>query len=114
MIIGNRVINPGEFRTQITIQTRTVTEYAGGFETPTWATLATVWSKWTNAHGNESFQAALQAAEAPATVLIRYRAGVDPTCAILKGADRYEIISVDNIQDRSEYIELRVKKMRGG
>ena len=47
-------------------------------------------------------------------MLIRYRTGVDPTCAILKGSDRYEIISVDNIQERSEYLELRVKKMRGG
>jgi SPP1 family predicted phage head-tail adaptor len=114
MILNGRVINPGEMRTQITLESRTVTTQTGGFETPAWSTIATVWSKWTNAHGSEAVQAAMLNAEAPATVLIRYRSGLDTTCAISKGGVRYEITSIDNIQERNEYIEMKVKRMKPG
>lgn len=114
MIIGGKVINPGELRTQITLESRTVATGTGGFQSPTWSTIATVWSRWSNAHGPESLQAAIQNAEAPATVLIRYRAGLDTTCAVLKGSKRYEIVSIDNIQERGEYMELKVRRMKGG
>jgi SPP1 family predicted phage head-tail adaptor len=114
MNLGGKTINPGEFRTWITLERRAVTIGNGGFETPTWSTITTCWARWRNAHGNESLQAALQSAEAPATVMIRYVAGLDPTCAVKKGLDRYEILSIDNIEERSEYLELRVKRMKGG
>jgi len=114
MILNGKAINPGELRTQITLQRRNVTEQAGGFLAPSWVNIATVWARWKNAHGNESLQAALQAAEAPATVLIRYNSAVDPTCAVLKGGVRYEILSVDDIEERGEYMELKVKRMKGG
>lgn len=111
MIINGKVINPGELRTEITIQTRTETVQEGGFQTHTWANLATVRARWTGAHGSEVWAAQSVQAEAPATVLIRYRTGIDTTCAVLLGSDRYEVISVDNIQQRDEYLELKVRKM---
>jgi head-tail adaptor len=52
--------------------------------------------------------------DAPATVLIRYQSDVDTACAVLKGSLRYEIVSIDNIQERSEYLELRVQRMKAG
>jgi hypothetical protein len=33
---------------------------------------------------------------------------------VLKGTNRYEIVSIDDIQERHEYLELKVKKMRSG
>jgi SPP1 family predicted phage head-tail adaptor len=114
MKIGSQITNPGELRTQITLQTRSVTTSPGGFQVPAWTNLATVWSRWTNAHGSEVWTAESIGAESPATVLIRYRAGVDTTCAVLKGSDRYEIVSVDNIHERSEYLELKVRRMEAG
>lgn len=114
MILNGKVINPGEFRTQITLEERAEATSSGGYKSPTWSPLKTVWSRWKNAHGAESFQAALEGVSAPATVLIRYIDGLDETCAVLKGANRYEIISIDNIEERSEYIELKVRRMKGG
>jgi SPP1 family predicted phage head-tail adaptor len=114
VIIGDKVVNPGELRTQISLQSRTITDQTGGFQKPTWSTIAMVWSRWKNAHGAESLQAALVGAEAPATVLIRYRSGLDQTCAVLKGSERYEIISIDDIEERHEYQELKVKRMKAG
>lgn len=114
MILGGKPVNPGELRTPITLEQDANAAQTGGFQTPAWTTLATVYSRWRNAHGYESLQAALVGAEAPATVLIRYRSGIDTTCAVTKNGVRYEIVSVDNIEERSEYLELKLKRMGGG
>lgn len=114
MILNGRPINPGELRTQVILQSRSVTSGTGGFQTATWSTIATVWAKWTNAHGSEVWAAQSIQAEAPATVLIRYRIGIDTTCAVLKGSDQFEIVSIDDIAERHEYLELKVRRMRSG
>jgi SPP1 family predicted phage head-tail adaptor len=111
MIIGSKVTNPGEMRTQITLGTRTVATGAGGFQTDTFVSFATVWAKWTNIYGQETWQAAALNASKPATVLIRYNASLDETCLIQKGSDVYEIVSIDNIGERGEYMELKVRLM---
>ena len=113
MRIGDKVTNPGEMRTSITLQTPTITKATGGAQVVTWTTLATVWAKWTNVHGSEVWQSQAVEAVSPATVLIRYRAGVNTACSILKGTERYEIVSVDNIFEKSEYLELKVKSATG-
>jgi SPP1 family predicted phage head-tail adaptor len=114
MILNGQPINPGQLRTQIALQTSAVTQDAGGFPSRAWTTVATVWSRWTNAHGAEAVAAQAAQAEGSATVLIRYRAGLDTTCAVLKGSERYEITSIDDIQERHEYMELQVRKTKGG
>jgi len=115
MNLDGKVTNPGELRTKITLQSRTVTQDAGRFSVPRWITIAAVWSKWINAHGNAVLQAGIEGVEAPATVLIRYRSGIDATCSVLKSGMRYEIISEpDNIQERNEYLELKVRRMKAG
>lgn len=114
MNINGKTTNPGELRTQIKLQTKTVSTETGGFQRDTWADLATVWAKWVNAHGNEVWAADSAQAEMPATVLIRYRSDVNTQCAVLKGTVRYEIVSMDDIFERHEYLELKVKRMASG
>ncbi|MGA2488785.1 MAG: phage head closure protein [Anaerolineales bacterium] len=71
-------------------------------------------AKWTNVHGMEAW-AASQAglAVSAATVLIRYRANVDTRCTIVKGGIRWNIVALDNIQERNEYLELKVLRKTG-
>lgn len=114
MILNGRVINPGEMRIQITLQTITVVADAGGAQTKVPATLATVWSKWTNVHGSEVWAAQSAAAIEPATVLIRYLSGLDNTCLVLRGTKTYQILSIDNIGQRNEYMELKVQAVGAG
>jgi SPP1 family predicted phage head-tail adaptor len=114
MNLGGKTTNPGELRTSIALQSRTVASGDGGFKVAGWSTQATVWAKWSHAHGAEVWTAQAVQAEAPATVLIRYYAGLDTTWAVLKGSDRYEIVSVDDIFERHEYMELKVKRMGAG
>ena len=114
MNLNGRVINPGELRTPVTLQSRAAGTDAGGFQSPTWSTIAAVMAKWTGVHGAEAWTAQTVEAQRAATVLIRYLAGVDETCAVLLGSDRYEIVSIDDIQQRHEYLELKVKLARAG
>ena len=114
MILNGKVINPGDLRTKVTLKSRTVTNDGGGFQVPTWTTIADVWAMWTNTYGYEAWHAAMAGAKQPATVLIRYRDDVDPTCAVEMDGELYEIVSVDDIHAKNEYIELKVQIMRSG
>jgi len=114
MNLNGRPTNPGDLRTAITLQSRSVSTDAGGFQTVTWAKIADAWCKWENVHGSEAWQANTIGAEQAATVLIRYNALVNETCAILKGTERFEIVSIDDIRERHEYMELKVRRMEGG
>ena len=114
MNLNGTPTNPGEMRTSITLKKRTATADAGGFMVPGWTTLGTVWAKWTNVHGAEVWTAQMAQAVQPATIWIRYRNDVDTSCAVFLGSTMYEIVSVDNVQQRSEYMELKVRRMAGG
>ena len=114
MILNGKVSNPGELRTSITLKRRTASGDAGGFQKPTWTTVATVLAKWINAHGSEVWTADMAGAKQAATVMIRYRSGLDTTCAVEKGGVLYEIVSIDDIQERHEYMELKVQRMGSG
>lgn len=114
MNLNGKVFNPGELRTQVTLKSRSVSTETGGFQTPVWSTLATVWAKWVNVHGSEVWAAQMAQAREAATVTIRWRSGLDRTCAVEKGGTLYEVVSLDDIGERHEYIELKVQRMGGG
>ena len=114
MILGGRVINPGDLRTRITLKARAVSTETGGFQRPTWpTTIAVVWAKWNNVHGSEVWAADANQVTQPATALIRYRADVDETCAVDREGKIYEVVSVDDIENRHEFMELALKAVRG-
>ncbi len=114
MILNGKVFNPGELRTKVALERRSVSTGTGGFQVPAWQEFAQVKSKWVNVHGSETWAAQTAGALEPATVTIRYRSDLDATCAIRKGTVRYEIISLDNIQERNEYLEIKVQRIRSG
>jgi len=114
MRIGSQITNPGDLRTLITLKSRSVTSETGKFQKPVWSTLASVYAKWVNVHGSEVWAADAAGASEPATVLIRYRNDIDATGAVEKDGVLYEIVSLDNIGERSEYLELKVKRWRPG
>lgn len=114
MNLNGKVSNPGELRTPITLQRRAIVTGAGGFQAPSWVNIGSVFCKWENAHGSEVWSADSAGAEQPATLLIRYNRDLDTTCAVLKGSERFEIISIDDIRERHEYMELKIRRMREG
>lgn len=101
-------------RTRITIKTRTVATGTGGFQTPTLTTLASVWAKWVNVHGQEAWAANSVNAMRAATVTIRYRDDIDETCVLVLHGENYEITSMDDIRQLHEYIEMKVQLIKSG
>jgi SPP1 family predicted phage head-tail adaptor len=115
MNLSGRTTNPGELNTQISVYERTTTTGAGGFQVRSAGDkLCDCWARWENVHGAEVWAAATVEAQKAATVLIRYDASIDETCLILKGSKTYEIVSMDNLRERNEYIELKVRLMVEG
>jgi SPP1 family predicted phage head-tail adaptor len=115
MIIGGKPTNPGDLRTRITLYRRTVETQPGGFQVAGLEEIASVWSKWVNAHGREAWEVSSLQAQVNATAFIRYLDGVDETCLVGLGEDQlFEIVSIDNIRQVGEYMELRLKQVRPG
>ena len=114
MIIGDKPTNPGELRTTVSLLSQTVTDGTGGFNIPTWTVVEARKVKWTNVHGSEVWSAEAVQAIQPATVLMRYKSGLTPAWRVRKGSLDYEIVSVDNIQERGEWMELKVRLVVDG
>lgn len=115
MNLNGRTINPGQLRTHLTLKRRTVSMETGGFPTPAYATIAAVWARWTGAHGSEVWAAAAAQAVQPATALIRYLPGLDTSCVVeLDDGQIFEVVSIDDIELRHEYIELKCQRMGAG
>lgn len=69
--------------------------------------------KWVNAHGYEVFQTMQMEIREPATITTRFSAKLlDPTLIIYKGDDTrpYEVISIDNVEERSVWLEIKVQR----
>lgn len=114
MRIGTKVTNPGELRTRVELKRRTVITDPGGFEKESLAVISRVWAKWVGVHGSEAWAANAQNALRAATVLIRYRNDVDETCLVALAGLNYEIVSMDDIYQRHEYLELKLQLVRSG
>jgi SPP1 family predicted phage head-tail adaptor len=112
MNINGVPTNPGELRNPILLQQRVVVTQPGGFEQVGYQDVATVYAKWQNIHGQEVWAVDSPQEKQPATVTLRYRSDIDTTWAVVNGGKRYEIVSLDDIQNRHEYIELKVQIMR--
>jgi len=113
MRIGNAITNPGQLRLPITLLSPDIVMDAGGGQKKTYTTAAVVFARWINVHGAEAWSDQARQASFPATVLIRYYAGITAAWALEKGGSRYEILSMDDIEERHEYLELRVQLMQG-
>ena len=107
-------VNAGEMRTKITIKNPKysiqdgcgIREFVNAFTRP-------VWCKWVNAHGAEIYQAAELRLREPATITMRYSPLVTAESRIWRGRDTepYEVISINNVNDRCEFLEIKVQRV---
>jgi len=116
MKIADKPFNPGELRTPVLLAPRTVSTGTGGFQKPApdTANQVSVLAKWVGVHGSEVWAADSAGVEEAATVTIRHRNDVNPKWYISKdnGSTWFEIVSIDNIREYGELLELKVKRLR--
>lgn len=72
-----------------------------------------VWHcKWVNAYGSEVFTAMQMQVQELATLTMRYSPQIAPDHLIYRVGDPapYEIISVNDVEDRHKWLEIKVKR----
>ncbi len=108
--------NAGELRTPITIKAYTATTDADGYPIQSWVNVygegKTARCKWVNAHGTEALEAQRLNLKEVATLTMRYSPLIAATCDIYRGDDPapFEVISLDNVEQRNEWLEIKVKR----
>ncbi len=123
--------NAGELRTPIIIEKYTETQNDNGYPIKTWVNVFGTGKvyrvKWVNAHGTEVFEAMRLELNEPATLTCRYSPLIDPKknsgskYRILYADDAsktaaekeklcFEIISIDNVENRNQWMEIKVKR----
>ena len=113
--------NPGELKTPVLFM-RVERESDGeGFAPETFKNVfgedfsedVKVMCKWVNTHGTEVFVAMQLKLRDPVTITTRYSPWLDDVSLILfrDGDDEpYEIISVDNVEQRNEWLEIKAQR----
>ncbi|MEG1891364.1 MAG: head-tail adaptor protein [Clostridia bacterium] len=123
--------NVGELRTQIIIKALEPNMDADGYPTETFTPIygdgVSIGCKWVNVHGREVYEAERLNLREAATLTVRYTSLVNQRCRIWRSdelgalpygasdeaaaAIAYEIVSVDDIQNRHELLEIKVKRV---
>lgn len=68
--------------------------------------------KWVNAHGTDSFVALQMQLREPATITCRYSPLITSDLVVYRGSDSvpYEVISIDNVENRNRWLEIKVQR----
>jgi head-tail adaptor len=107
----------GDMTTTIRIQTKTVSISESGFSTEGWADLIDddLPCEWRNKYGVESWRQEYVHAREPASVRMWYISGVDATCRVVRDDGAvFDIVNVDDVENRHMQLELEVRRFTGG
>lgn len=113
--------DPGAMRTWIQIIRRNITKDADGFETITEEAGLHTRARWVNARGayenrfstTEETETA-QRVVVVATATMRYTPHIALTDEIEKGGERYEIVAMNNVNDRNKYLKIDLQRLERG
>lgn len=112
----SKYANSGELRTPVRfVRVSRVTDEEGfpiEQEVNIFGEGCTVNVKWVNAHGSEVYELMQLRLREPATITMRYSPLIDRSLLVYREDDPepYEIISVDNVQQRRVWLEIKVQR----
>lgn len=116
----SKAANAGELRTEVYFIRNSRTKDGEGYftdeEINVFGDGVPCMCKWVNAHGYEVFQTMQLQIREPATITTRYSSKLlDPKLIVYKADDPmpYEIISIDNVEERSAWLEIKVQRKSG-
>lgn len=96
----------GDLRKRVTIEQPAESQNGVGEMTQTWSTFAVLWASIEPLVGSEKLQAAQINANADAKITVRYYAGITPKMRIRFLARMFQIVSVQNVDERNRVIDL--------
>jgi SPP1 family predicted phage head-tail adaptor len=114
-------ISIGELRTRIRIQHNLKTIGSSGFNKDIWVDIGNIsdteqpkyiFAKWQNAFGNEVWVAESAQVKNSATVTVRYNFAITNTCRIIRDDGMvYQIVGIDDVDQRHRFMQIKVKAM---
>lgn len=106
-------MNPGKLRERITIEECVEVVDEDGFSVMAWQTKAKAWAYVNNLFGKEYWTAKQYNAENTVEFTIRFSAckNISDKERIVFRSKVYNILSVDNVQYKNEYIKLKAKEV---
>ena len=104
--------NIGEMRTKIRFYELKKGRDTGGFPTEVLTDIfnAPCWCKWVNTHGSELSEDMRQELRETATLTMHYSSKINIEQVIVKDNIRYEIISLNNVEEKDTWLEIKVKR----
>lgn len=117
----SKYANPGELRTVTYFKRVSRTTNDNGVPVPSEINVfgkdergndRYVLTKWVNAHGNEVIAAMQLELKEPATLTMRYSPLIERSLVVYCGddPDAYEIVSVDDVENRHQWLEIKVAR----
>lgn len=110
---NTRRISAGELRHRLRFETQTSTEDENGFIVTEWTTAFTVWGAARDVGGKEFFEAAAHQMEDVVTFTVRARRDIDTAMRIAFRDKPYEIIAINNLDYRGDYMQIRARRTGG-
>ena len=105
--------NAGDLRTLIIVERLNEAQDADGYPVREWVNVfgqGEYRVKWVNAHGTEVYESMSLDLREPATLTGRYSPLITPQCRITKDGEPYEIISIDDVENRHQWLEIKVQR----
>ncbi len=99
-------MNPGKLRNRITFQKKEKVKDLEGNTVTAWTDRFTVWASIKGLRGRELIDAGANAVEISTRIYIRYRRGVTHDMRIKFGERIFDIVNVNNIEERNIEYEI--------
>lgn len=107
--------NAGELRTPVVVESLIETQDADGYPVRVWLNVFGQGKeyrvKWVNVHGREVYESMSLDLKEPATLTGRYSPLITPQCRITKDGEPYEVISIDDVENRHQWLEIKVQRL---
>lgn len=107
-----KMIDPGELRHYIALQSSTETRGTGGSVVKSWSTHTSVWARVQPLTGQVALQAQQINAELTHRITIRYNSTLAEGDRVLWGSRIFDINVIRNLDERDIYQELLCKEAR--
>ena len=104
----------GSMRHRIAIEKKVPGVTENGFSEDTYESVATVWAEVKPVQSREYEKADTTQNEVRVRFRIRYLPGFEPSMEIIFAEDKYEIISIENLEFKNRYLEIIGRKVLGG
>lgn len=115
----SKTASAGEMRSRITVKRLTVGIDADGYSTETWANpfSGAVRCRWVYAHGAEVAENNRLGLGQLATITLRHTSLIDQRCRVWHendaqtDANAWEVVSVNDPEDRHAFLEITLRKL---